>query len=52
METLHFLFNGHDFKFLTPVMNYVSSRPDVETKVLTHAGHVLSDLKEAETLNA
>lgn len=51
MEPLHFLFNGHDFKFLTPVMNFVSSRPGVKVRTLTHAGHVLSDFDEAQRLN-
>ena len=51
MEPLHFLFNGHDFKFLTPVMNFVSALPGVETRTLVHPGHVIVDEAEAETMN-
>jgi len=51
---LHFLFYGHDLKFLTPVMNFVSAQTDIEVKVQKHRGHVLSEAEvvEAEKLNA
>ena len=51
---LHFLFNGHDMKFLTPVMNFVAAQDDIEVKVQKQRGHVLTleEKKEAEQLNA
>ena len=53
-QKLKFLFCGHDFKFLTPVINYVSSREDVETKIQNCRGHGLTqeETAEAEKLNA
>lgn len=38
---MNFLFCGHDFKFLTPVMNYVSSRRGVSVRVQQVKGHQL-----------
>lgn len=47
---MNFLFCGHDFKFLTPVMNYVASRRDVTVRVQQTKGHTLDEanLKLAE----
>ena len=38
---MNFLFCGHDFKFLTPVMNYVASRHDATVRVQQTKGHML-----------
>lgn len=38
---MNFLFCGHDFKFLTPVINYVTSRRDVDVRIQQVKGHQL-----------
>lgn len=50
----NFLFYGHDFKFLTPVIECVKAKKDVEVRVQLHRGHQLTsaEVAEAEKLNA
>ncbi|MBR7156605.1 MAG: hypothetical protein IKD22_07195, partial [Lentisphaeria bacterium] len=48
---LHFLFCGHDMKFLTPVMDFIANRSDIECRTLLHKGHVMNDLAAAAEAN-
>lgn len=46
------LFNGHDFKFLTPVISHYQANPKFEVLIDSHPGHVVADVnKSSHMLN-
>lgn len=45
---LNFLFNGHDLKFLMPVVDCIKARPDIETRIQMLKGHRLTEAEEKE----
>ena len=48
---VNFLFCGHDLKFLTPVINFVKSMPDVSVVVQQTCGHKMTLAEEKEAQN-
>ncbi len=44
------LFNGHDFRFLQPVINYFSNHSDYEILVDEHPGHVIENIQKSKEL--
>lgn len=45
---LHLLFTGHDFKFLTPVIDFFEENPNVDVRIEKQEGHYLKEIEEAE----
>lgn len=46
------LFNGHDFKFLIPVISHYQADPNFEVLIDSHPGHVVADTsKSSHMLN-
>lgn len=46
------LFNGHDFRFLQPIINYFREHPKYEILIDDHPGHKIVDFKKScELLN-
>ncbi|PKO07309.1 MAG: hypothetical protein CVU41_01015 [Chloroflexi bacterium HGW-Chloroflexi-3] len=44
------LFNGHDFRFLHPIINYYSNHPDYEILMDEHPGHVIENIQKSKEL--
>lgn len=44
------LFNGHDFKFLKPVIEHFKTHPEYEVSIDEHKGHMITDPKKSKAL--
>ena len=44
---MNLLFTGHDFKFLTPVIEYFEKKAGVSVRIEKQRGHVIEDEREA-----
>lgn len=44
------LFNGHDFKFLTPVISHYQAHPDFDVLIDSHPGHVIADVNVSKSM--
>lgn len=44
------LFNGHDLRFLKPIIDYFSNEPKYEVFIDKHAGHNIEDEKKSQEL--
>ena len=45
---MNLLFTGHDFKFLTPVIDFFRNIPGVNVRIEKQRGHVIENIEEAE----
>ena len=45
---MNLLFTGHDFKFLTPVIEYFQNRQGVSVRIEKQRGHDMVEIAEAE----
>ena len=45
---MNLLFTGHDFKFLTPVIEYFEKKAGVSVRIEKQRGHDMEDIAEAE----
>lgn len=49
-EKKRILFNGHDFKFLVPVIEYFQSHNDYKISIDKHVDHVITDAQKSKKL--